>query len=45
MLTSCDEPSVEKSTRQMKMSLGERLRKNRTCVKIVEVVRPPENVD
>ena len=40
-----DEPSLEKSTRLMEMSVGERLRKNRTCVKIVEVVRPPENVD
>ena len=27
------------------MSVGERLRKNRAFVNIVEVVRPPENVD
>ena len=41
----CDEPSHEKSTRLMPMSVGERLRKNCACVKIVERVRPPENVD
>ena len=40
-----DEPSLEKSTRLLEMSVGERLRKNRACVKIVEAVRLPENVD
>ena len=45
MLTGGDDPSPEKSTRLMETSVGERLRKNRACVKIVELVRPPENVD
>ena len=45
MLTSRDEPSLEKSTRLMKMSVGERLTKNRAHGKIVEVARPRENVD
>ena len=40
-----DEPSLEKLTRQLEMSVGERLRKNCACVKLVEAVRPPENVD
>ena len=40
-----DESSLEKSTRLLGMSVGERLRKNRAFVNIVEVVRPPENVD
>ena len=40
----CDESSLEKSTRLLEMSGGERLRKNRV-VKIVEALRPPENVD
>jgi len=40
-----DEPSLEKLTRRLEMSVGERLRKNRACVKLVEAVRPPENVD
>ena len=40
-----DEPSLEKSTRPLEMSVGERLRKNPAIVIIVEVVRPPENVD
>ena len=39
-----DQPLTEKSTRLMEMALGERLRKNRACVKIVEAVRLPENV-
>ena len=37
-----DESSLEKSTRLLEMSVGER---NRAIVIIVEVVRPPENVD
>ena len=40
-----DESSLEKSTRLLEMSFGERLGKNRAFVTIVEVVRPPENVD
>ena len=40
-----DEPLLEKSTRLMEMSVSERLGKNHACVKILEVVRPPENVD
>ena len=40
-----DELSLEKSTRLLEMSVGERLRKNRAFVNMVEVVRPPENVD
>ena len=40
-----DEPLLEKSTRLMEMSVGERLRKNCTYMKKVEAVRPPENVD
>ena len=33
------------TTRLLEMTFGERLRKNRAFVNIVEVVRPPENVD
>ena len=40
-----DRSSPEKSTRLLEMSVGERLRKNRAFVNMVEVVRPPENVD
>ena len=40
-----DEPSCEKSTRLLEMSGGERHRKNRVFVKILEAVRPVENVD
>ena len=40
-----DDPSHKKSTRLMEKSVGERLRKSRACVKMVELVRPPENVD
>ena len=40
-----DESSLEKSTQLLGMSVGERLRKNRAFVNIVEVVRPPENAD
>ena len=40
-----DEPSCEKSTRLLEMSGGERLRKNRVFVKILESLRPAENVD
>ena len=40
-----DESSLEKSTRLLEMSVGARLRKNRAFINIVEVVRPPENVD
>ena len=40
-----DEPSLEKSTRLLEMSVGERFRKNRAIVMIVEVVRPPEKVN
>ena len=40
-----DEPSIEKSTRLLEMSVGGRLRKNGAFVNIVEVVRPPQNVD
>ena len=48
MLTSRDDPSSScraESTRLLEMSVGERLRKNRAFVNIVEVVRSPENVD
>ena len=38
-----DEPSLEKTTRLLEMSVGERRRKNRAFVNIVEVLRPPEN--
>ena len=41
----CDAPSLEKSTRLMEMPVGERFRKNRAYMKMVELVRPPENVD
>ena len=47
-MTTCllsDELSLEKSTRLIEMSVSERLGKNHACVKIVEVVRPPEKVD
>ena len=39
--------SLEKSTRLLEMSVGDRLRKNRAFVlmNIVEVMRPPANVD
>ena len=40
-----DEPSLEKSTRLMEMSVGETVRKNCACMKTVEAVRKPENVD
>ena len=40
-----DESSLEKSTRLLEVSVGERLKKNRAFVNLVEVVRPPENVD
>ena len=40
-----DEPSFEKSSRLLEMSGGEGLRKNRVFVKIVEALRPAENVD
>ena len=40
-----DEPLLEKSTRLLEMSVSERLGNNRPFVIIVEVVRPPENVD
>ena len=40
-----DGSSLEKSTRLLEMSVGERLRKNRAFVNMVEVVRPPENAD
>ena len=40
-----DGPSLEKSTRLIEMSVGERLRKNRASLKRVEAVTPPENVD
>ena len=40
-----DEPSLEKATRLMEISVGERRKKNRSYVKMVEVVRTPENVD
>ena len=38
-----DESSLEKSTPLLEMSVGERLRKNRAYMKLVELVRPPEN--
>ena len=40
-----DESSLEKSTWLLEMSVGERLRKIRAFVYVVEVVMPPENVD
>ena len=40
-----DGPSCEKSTRLLEMSGGERLAKNRVFVKILEALRPAENVD
>ena len=39
------ESSLEKSTRLLEMSVGARLGNTRAFVNIVEVVRPPENVD
>ena len=36
---------LKKSTRLLEMSGGERLRKNRVFVKILESLRPAENVD
>jgi len=40
-----DEQSLERSIRLLEKSVGEKLRKNRVFVKIVEAVRLPENVD
>ena len=40
-----EEPLLEKSTRLLEMSVGERPGKNRAFVIIVEVVRASENVD
>ena len=45
MLTGRDELSFEKPTRLLEMSGGEGLRKKIVFVKIVEAVRPTENVD
>ena len=36
---------LKESTRLLEMSGGERLRKNRVFVKILESLRPAENVD
>ena len=35
----------EKLNRLMEMSVGETVKKNRAYLKIVELVRPPENVE
>ena len=40
-----EQPSLEKSTRLLEMSVRERLRINRAIVIIVEMVRPLENAD